>query len=53
MLEFFASLFAVVEKAPFEVTETGWGEFEVQMRIYFVDANEKPVIKYTEFALFF
>lgn len=34
---------SVVEKPPYEVTETGWGEFEVQIRIYFVDVNEKPV----------
>ncbi|VDM54306.1 unnamed protein product [Angiostrongylus costaricensis] len=33
----------VCDKPPYEVTETGWGEFEVQMRIYFVDVNEKPV----------
>lgn len=27
---------------PFEVTETGWGEFEVQMKLFFVpEANEK------------
>ncbi|KAL8906809.1 MAG: hypothetical protein Q9207_001797 [Kuettlingeria erythrocarpa] len=32
-----------VEAPPFEVTETGWGEFEVQIKIYFVpEANEKP-----------
>lgn len=35
--------FVVVEKPPYEVTETGWGEFEIQIRIYFVDVNEKPV----------
>lgn len=32
-----------VESPPFEVTETGWGEFEVQIKLYFVpEANEKP-----------
>ncbi|KAL9071938.1 MAG: hypothetical protein Q9161_003870 [Pseudevernia consocians] len=32
----------MVEAGPFEVTETGWGEFEVQMKLYFVaEANEK------------
>ena len=32
----------MVEAPPFEVTETGWGEFEVQMKLYFVpEANEK------------
>lgn len=33
----------MVEKPPFEVSETGWGEFEVQMKIYFIDPAEKPV----------
>lgn len=32
-----------IESAPFEVTETGWGEFEVQIKLYFVaEAAEKP-----------
>jgi YEATS domain-containing protein 4 len=32
----------VVDKPPFEVTETGWGEFEIQIKIYFItEANEK------------
>jgi YEATS domain-containing protein 4 len=36
-----------VDKAPFEVTETGWGEFEIQIRITFVqDSGEKPLIMY-------
>ncbi|KAL7009495.1 NuA4 histone H4 acetyltransferase complex and the SWR1 complex subunit [Cystobasidiomycetes sp. EMM_F5] len=31
-----------IEKPPFEVTETGWGEFEIQIKIYFIpEANEK------------
>ncbi|PPQ63151.1 hypothetical protein CVT24_005791 [Panaeolus cyanescens] len=34
----------VIDKAPFEVTETGWGEFEVQIRIQFVaEAAEKTM----------
>lgn len=33
----------VVTQAPFEVEESGWGEFETQITIYFVDPNEKPV----------
>jgi YEATS domain-containing protein 4 len=33
-----------VDKPPFEVTETGWGEFDIQIKIFFVpEANEKPV----------
>jgi len=33
----------VVEDPPFEITETGWGEFDIGIRIYFVDQAEKPV----------
>jgi YEATS domain-containing protein 4 len=33
----------VVTQAPFEVEESGWGEFEIQITIYFADPNEKPV----------
>ncbi len=33
----------MIEGPPFVVEETGWGEFEVTMKLYFVpDANEKP-----------
>ncbi|KAG8907000.1 NuA4 histone H4 acetyltransferase complex and the SWR1 complex subunit [Tulasnella sp. 403] len=33
-----------VDKPPFEVTETGWGEFEVTIRVTFVpESNEKPI----------
>lgn len=32
-----------IENPPFQVSETGWGEFEIQIKIYFVpEANEKP-----------
>ena len=33
----------VVTKPPYEVTETGWGEFEVVIKIFFNDPNERPV----------
>ncbi|CAL9730167.1 protein AF-9 homolog [Monosporozyma unispora] len=34
----------VVEAPPFELTETGWGEFDVNIKIYFIDeANEKQL----------
>jgi len=34
----------VIEKPPFEVTETGWGEFDIPIRIHFVsEAIEKPI----------
>lgn len=36
-----------VDKAPFEITETGWGEFEVHVRITFIpEAGEKAMLLY-------
>lgn len=32
-----------VEKAPFEISEKGWGEFEMIIRVYFQNTNEKPL----------
>ncbi|KAI5476853.1 hypothetical protein MNV49_007087 [Pseudohyphozyma bogoriensis] len=33
-----------IESPPFEVTETGWGEFDIHIKIFFVpEANEKPI----------
>ncbi|KAF3012457.1 NuA4 histone H4 acetyltransferase complex and the SWR1 complex subunit [Penicillium rubens] len=41
--ETYAQNVRVVEQQPFEVTETGWGEFEIQIKLYFVpESNEKP-----------
>ena len=34
---------AVVDTPPFEVTEQGWGEFEIQVQIFFHDSRDKPV----------
>jgi len=28
---------------PYEVSESGWGEFEINIKIYFVDQKEKPI----------
>jgi len=39
----FANPKRVIEKFPFELIETGWGEFEIGIKIHFVDTNEKPV----------
>ena len=33
-------------KPPYEVSETGWGEFEIIIKIYFVDPTERPVSHY-------
>lgn len=42
----------VVTKPPYEVTETGWGEFEVIIKIYFNDPTERPVTVYHLLKLF-
>lgn len=38
-----SSSFLVVTKPPYEITETGWGEFEIIIKIFFIDPNERPV----------
>lgn len=36
-----------IESPPFEVTETGWGEFEITLRVFFVnEASEKNLLLY-------
>ncbi|CEP63894.1 YEATS domain-containing protein YAF9 LALA0_S09e04874g [Lachancea lanzarotensis] len=36
-----------VDAPPFELTETGWGEFEINVKIHFVEAaGEKPISFY-------
>lgn len=36
-----------IEAPPFEVTETGWGEFEITLRVFFVnEASEKNIMLY-------
>ena len=42
----------VITKPPFEVTETGWGEFEITIKVYFLDPNERPVTIYHILKLF-
>uniref|UniRef100_A0AC34G6G0 Protein AF-9 homolog n=1 Tax=Panagrolaimus sp. ES5 TaxID=591445 RepID=A0AC34G6G0_9BILA len=34
----------VVETEPYEITETGWGEFHVQIKLYFIDPMERQVL---------
>lgn len=37
----------VIEKPPFEVTETGWGEFDIIIKIHFNPiSGEKPLTLY-------
>lgn len=38
----------MVNQFPFEISEKGWGEFEVKMKVYFVDPQEK-VLHLTHF----
>lgn len=42
----------VVTKPPYEVTESGWGEFEIVIKIYFLDPNERPITIYHILKLF-
>uniref|UniRef100_A0A915D1H8 Protein AF-9 homolog n=1 Tax=Ditylenchus dipsaci TaxID=166011 RepID=A0A915D1H8_9BILA len=42
----------VLDTPPFEITETGWGEFEVQIKLFFIDVNEKPVTAFYYLRLF-
>ncbi|ODN01820.1 YEATS domain-containing protein 4 [Orchesella cincta] len=42
----------IVTKPPFDITETGWGEFEIVIKIYFVDTVERPVTLYHILKLF-
>ncbi|EFW22396.1 NuA4 histone H4 acetyltransferase complex and the SWR1 complex subunit [Coccidioides posadasii str. Silveira] len=41
--ETYAQSIRTIEGPPFEVTETGWGEFEIQIKLYFIpESMEKP-----------
>lgn len=41
--ETYAQSVRTIEGPPFEVSETGWGEFEIQIKLYFVgESMEKP-----------
>lgn len=42
----------ILTKPPYEVTETGWGEFEIVIKIYFQDQSERPVTIYHVLKLF-
>ncbi|XP_062935355.1 YEATS domain-containing protein 4-like [Cynocephalus volans] len=42
----------VVTKPPSKITETGWGEFEIIIQIFFMDPNERPVTLYLLLKLF-
>jgi len=42
----------VILKPPFEVTEVGWGEFEIIVVLYFQDPTERPLEMYHLLKLF-
>ncbi len=49
----YANCNRVVSKPPYEVSESGWGEFEIQIKIFFHDAAaEKPIVFYHPLKLF-
>lgn len=41
-----------VDSFPFEITETGWGEFQLQIKIHFQDSNQKPVLLWHHLRLY-
>lgn len=42
----------ILTKPPYEVSETGWGEFEIIIKIFFQDPAEKPLTIYHLLKLF-
>lgn len=50
--ESYANPNRILTKPPYEVTETGWGEFEVVIKLYFHDPTERPVTLYHILKLF-
>uniref|UniRef100_A0A6A7G7Y6 YEATS domain-containing protein 4-like n=1 Tax=Hirondellea gigas TaxID=1518452 RepID=A0A6A7G7Y6_9CRUS len=48
----YANQTRVLTHPPYEVTETGWGEFEIGVKIFFHDPNERPVTLYHILKLF-
>ncbi|CAH0555228.1 unnamed protein product [Brassicogethes aeneus] len=42
----------IVVKPPYEISETGWGEFEIVIKIHFHDPNERPATMYHILKLF-
>uniref|UniRef100_A0A182PKV2 YEATS domain-containing protein 4 n=1 Tax=Anopheles epiroticus TaxID=199890 RepID=A0A182PKV2_9DIPT len=50
--ESYANPNRIITKPPYEVTETGWGEFEIVIKIHFHDPTERPVTMYHILKLF-
>lgn len=49
--ESYANQNRIVVKPPYEIRETGWGEFEIVIKIHFHDPNERPVITFNTLCL--
>lgn len=45
-------LILVITQPPFEITETGWGEFEAGIRLYFKDSDEQPIDMFHQIRLY-
>nr|CAB3267822.1 YEATS domain-containing protein 4-like [Phallusia mammillata] len=50
--ESYANPLRVVTKPPYEVTETGWGQFDVVIKVFFHDTGERPLTIYHPLRLF-
>ncbi|KNC77504.1 hypothetical protein SARC_10039, partial [Sphaeroforma arctica JP610] len=42
----------VVKQPPYEVTEVGWGEFDIVIEVHFLNKLEKPIVIYHTLKLF-
>lgn len=50
--ESYANPLRIVTKPPYEITETGWGEFEIVVKIFFHDPVERALTLYHPLKLF-
>ena len=50
--ESYANPNRILTAPPYKVVESGWGEFEVVIKIYFYDAAERPITIYHHLKLF-
>jgi YEATS domain-containing protein 4 len=44
--ESFQNPLRTVSEFPFEIKESGWGEFEIQIKLHFRNSNIKPLLTY-------
>ena len=44
-------LVSVITKPPYEVNEAGWGEFEITIKIFFMDSSERPVRIWQQYSI--